>query len=144
MAAIDNRVGPLLTKLGASAPTLCCALARRLRSTIAKRSSQGETPYAIAKALKVDWHTVARRELARSVMGVFARVAPRAYSGVARLNSIATSSVCNTYIAVGNRQFDITHNVPCSAMRTSKADVMAKLAAHRCHYMRFDLIKRVI
>jgi hypothetical protein len=35
-------------------------------------------------------------------------------------------------IAVGNRQFDITHNVPCSAMRTSKADVMAKLAAHLC------------
>jgi hypothetical protein len=29
-------------------------------------------------------------------------------------------------------------------MRTSKADVMAKLAAHRCHYMRFDLIKRVL
>ena len=35
-------------------------------------------------------------------------------------------------IAVGNRQFDITHNVSCSAMRTSKADDMAKLAAHLC------------
>ena len=36
-------------------------------------------------------------ELARSVMGVFARVVPRAYSAVARLNSIATSSACNTH-----------------------------------------------
>ena len=32
-----------------------------------------------------------------AIMGVFARVAPRAYSGVARLNSIATSSACNTH-----------------------------------------------
>ena len=36
-------------------------------------------------------------ELARSVMGVFSRVVPRAYSAVARLNSIATSSACNTH-----------------------------------------------
>ena len=35
--------------------------------------------------------------LAGSVMGVFDRVVPRAYSAVARLNSIATSSVCNTH-----------------------------------------------
>jgi hypothetical protein len=42
----------------------------------------------------------------------------------------ATLTIVTT--AVGNRQLGITHNVPCSAMRTSKADVMAKLAAHRC------------
>jgi 3-deoxy-D-manno-octulosonic-acid transferase len=36
-------------------------------------------------------------ELARSVMGVFALVVQRAYSAVARLNSIGTSSVCNTH-----------------------------------------------
>ena len=32
-----------------------------------------------------------------AVMGVFARVVPRAYSVVARLNSIGTSAVCNTH-----------------------------------------------
>jgi hypothetical protein len=33
--------------------------------------------------------------------------------------------------AVGNRQLGVTHNVPCSAMRTAKVNVVAKLAAHR-------------
>jgi hypothetical protein len=42
---------------------------------------------------------------------------------------LATLTIVAT--AVGNRQLDIAHGVPCSAMRTAKVNVMAKLAAHR-------------
>ena len=37
------------------------------------------------------------RKLGGSVMGVFGRAVPRAYSAAVRLNSIATSSACNTH-----------------------------------------------
>ena len=34
--------------------------------------------------------------------------------------------------AVGNRQFGMTHNVSCPAIRAAKVNAMAELAAHRC------------
>ena len=68
-------------------------------------------------------------------MGVFARVLhePIAWSqSRIPLGHPPFATLTIVAAAVGNRQFGITHNVPCPAMRTAKVSVMAKLAAHHC------------